>query len=112
MTPKIIAENILDEDDFSSATEQEGERIGQPVPAAANVGSFRLLSKGDIADFSYSGTVTGDGAADGTTTIDAVLDIYGDDYFIDGTIVISDFISATMCPLYSQIITIGSVNRI
>ena len=34
MTAKIIAENILDENDFLSATEQEGERIGQPVLVA------------------------------------------------------------------------------
>lgn len=96
MTVKLIAENILTADDFLSATEQEGERIGQPVPAAANAGAFRLLSKGDIADFSYSGTATGVGAVDGTTVIDSVLDMFGDDYFIGGSIALKEVTGANL----------------
>ena len=84
MTVKIIAENILVPDDFSSATEQEGEFIGQPIPASDNAGAFRLLSKGTIADFSYSGTATGNGNT--LTMVDSVLAAFGDNYFIGATI--------------------------
>jgi hypothetical protein len=96
MSVKLIAENILDADDFSSATEQEGEYIGQPVPDSDNTGDFRLLSaNGDITDFSYSGTATTDGAAGGTTVIDSVLFAFGDDYFIGGSVAITDFLQDT-----------------
>ena len=84
MSVKLIAENILQASDFLSATEQEGEYIGQPAPDSANTGDFRLLSKGDIEDFTYSGTATSDGTT--TTIIDSVLKAFGDDYFISGTI--------------------------
>jgi len=88
MSVQLIAENILESGDFSSATEQEGEYIGQPIPASANTGDFRLLTKGDIADFTYSGTATGDGST--TTIVDSVLCAFGDDYFIGGTITFTD----------------------
>jgi len=84
MTAKIIAENILDADDFLSATEQEGVFIGQPVPASDNAGAFRLLSKGTPADFSYDGTADDDGST--TTIIDSALSAFGDDYFVGATI--------------------------
>lgn len=80
----IIAENILDDSHFLSATEQEGKYWGPPQPASDNAGSFRLLSKGTPADFSYSGTATSDGST--TTIIDSSLMIYGDDFFIGATI--------------------------
>jgi hypothetical protein len=89
MSAKLIAENILTKSDFSSATEQEGEYIGQPLPTSSCSGSFRLLSSGDIADFTYNGTATGNGAGDGTTVIDSALSIYGDDYFIGGSVEIT-----------------------
>lgn len=89
MSTILIAENILDADDFNAATEQEGEHVGQPVPDSENTGAFRLLSKGDVEDFSYSGTATDDGAGDKTTVIDSVLSIYGDDYFISGIVTIT-----------------------
>ena len=88
MTVKLIAENILKANDFLSATEQEGEYVGQPIPASANTGDFRLLTRGDIADFTYSGTATGDGST--TTIIDSVLCAFGDDYFIGATITFTD----------------------
>jgi len=88
MTVKIIAENILDDDDFSSATEQDGQYIGQPDPDSGNTGFFRLISKGDDEDeintFSYSGTATGNGATN--TMVDSVLSKLGDDYLIGMTI--------------------------
>lgn len=89
MTSKIIAENILDADMFSSASDQDGEHIGQPEPNTNNTGKFRLLTGGAIQDFSYSGTATGDGAGGNTTTIDSNLAVYGDDYFIGATIEIT-----------------------
>lgn len=89
MTVKLIAENILDADDFYSATEQEGERWGQPQPASDNQGSMRPLVSGTPADFSYSGTATGDGAGDGTTVVDSALAAFGDDYFIGATLAIT-----------------------
>ena len=99
MAVKLLAENILKASDFLSATEQEGNYIGQPIPNSTNTGAFRLLSKGDengdIADFSYSGTATSDGAAGGTTVLDALLAAYGDDYFIGGTVAITDFLQDT-----------------
>ena len=88
MSVQLIAENTLVSADFYSATEQEGEHIGQPIPATANTGDFRLLTKGDIADFTYSGTATGDGTT--TTIIDSVLCAFGDDYFIGATITFTD----------------------
>lgn len=95
MSMKIIAENILEESHFSSATEQEGEFWGQPELDSDNEGAFRLPSKGIPEDFSYSGTATSDGAGDGTTVIDPVLSAYGDDYFIDGEVTITDFLQDT-----------------
>ncbi len=91
MTTKLIAENILDSDDFLSATEQEGEYVGQPTPDSGNTGAFRLLSKGDIEDFIYRGTATGDGAGGGTTVVDAILKAFGDDYFIGGNVTINGY---------------------
>lgn len=84
MPVKLIAENILTPSDFLSATEQEGEHIGQPAPDSANTGNFRLLSKGDIRDFTYSGTATSDGTT--LTIIDAILKAFGDSYFVSGEI--------------------------
>lgn len=91
--PILIAENILEKSDFLSATEQAGPFAGQPEPDSANTGDFRLLSKGDsdgnIADFTYDGTATGDGAGDGTSVVCSVLAVFGDDYFIGGTVEIT-----------------------
>lgn len=84
MSVILIAENILEEGDFASATEQEGEHIGQPEPNSANTGNFRLLSKGGIADFSFNGTT--EAGTNATTIIDATLNAFGDDYFIGGTV--------------------------
>ena len=92
MTTKIIADSIISEDHFLSATEQAGGRIEQPEPATANTGSFKLVSKGTIVDLDYSGTATTDGAGGGTTVIDSLLAVYGDDYLIDGTVTITDFL--------------------
>lgn len=89
MTTKLIAENILNPDMFLSATEQDGEHIGQPEADSDNEGNLRLLAAGDIQDFNYPGTATDDGAAGKTTTIDSKLCVYGDDYFIGGTIEIT-----------------------
>lgn len=90
MSAKIIAENILTDTDFLSATEQEGIHIGQPVPASDNDGDLFPVACGDddniIADFSYSGTTTGDG--DTQSIIDSALTIYGDDFFIGATVVL------------------------
>lgn len=86
MSVKLITENILRDDHFLSATEQVSEYIGQPVITGASTGGFRLLSSGDIADFTYDGTATDNGLPGGTTVIDLVLAIYGDDYFIGGTV--------------------------
>ena len=88
MSVQLIAENTLVSADFYSATEQEGEYVGQPIQATANTGDFRLLTKGDIADFSYSGTATGDGST--TTIVDSILSAFGDDYFIGATITFTD----------------------
>jgi len=88
MTVKLIAENILDTDMFSSATEEDGEHIGQPEPDSSNEGNLRLLTTGDIQDFTYSGTATGDGST--TTIVDSSLCVYGDDYFIGATITFTD----------------------
>jgi len=88
MSVKIIAENILNDDDFSSATEQDGRFIGQPDPDSGNTGFFRPVSKGDeddlINDFSYDGTATGDGST--TTMVDSVLTKLGD-HFLTGAII-------------------------
>jgi len=88
MTVKIIAENILDDDDFSSATEQDGRYIGQPDPNSANSGSLRPVAKGDddddINDFSYDGTATANGST--TTIVDSVLSKLGDDFLNGATI--------------------------
>ena len=89
MTVKIIAENILSNADFISATDQAGGHIGQPIPDSGNTGAFNLFASGNIADTVYSGTATGDGAADGTTVVDSLLAAYGDDYFIGATIEIT-----------------------
>ena len=89
MSVKLIAENILVPSDFSSATQQEGEYIGQPIPSSANTGDFRPLTAGDIEDFSYNGTATGNGVVGGTTVVDSVLAVFGDDYFIGGSIEIT-----------------------
>ena len=121
MTVKLIAENILVPSDFLSATEQEGEHIGQPVPNVANTGAFRLLSKGTIADFTYSGTCTGE-VPDTTSVIDSVLAAFGDDYFIGGTVTftggdnngetraVTDFAQATgdlTCAAFTNVVNIG-----
>jgi hypothetical protein len=77
---RIIAGNPITKDNFLSATEQEGEHIGRPVPDADNDGAFRLLADGDVEDFVYSGTATSNGTA--ATMVDSALSIYGDDFFI------------------------------
>ena len=84
MSVKLIAENILESGDFLSATEQEGEHPAQPVPNSANTGDFRLLTGGDIADFTFSGTT--EAGTNATTIIDLTLNAFGDDYFIGGTV--------------------------
>ena len=84
MSVVLIAQKLLESSHFLSATEEEGERWGQPQPASDNEGKFRLLSKGTPADFSYDGTATGDGST--TTMIDSALSMFGDDYFIGATI--------------------------
>jgi hypothetical protein len=86
MTVKLIAENTLESGHFLSATEQEGERWGQPDPTSANAGGFRLVTKGVPTNFSYSGTATSNGAAGGTTVIDSALMCYGDDFFTGATV--------------------------
>ena len=109
MTVKIIAENILDDDDFSSATEQAGEYIGQPDPDSSNSGFLRPITKGDsnnnIYNLTYSGTATGNGTT--TTMVDSELCIFGDDFLIgatvtfltgantSGTVTITDFAQST-----------------
>jgi len=89
MSVMLLTQRLLEPDHFLSATEQAGEYIGQPEPASGNSGAFRLLSKGSIQDFSYSGTTTSNGAVDGTTVIDSLLSAFGDDYFIGGTVQIT-----------------------
>ena len=89
MSVTLIAQKLIQASHFLSATEQEGERWGQPQPASDNEGKFRLLSKGAPADFSYSGTTTDDGNVGGTTVIDSVLRAFGDDYFIGGLVTIT-----------------------
>ena len=105
MTTKLIAENILEDSDFLSATEQDGVFIGQPASNSANTGSFRLISKGDIADYVNSGTATSNGST--TTMVDSSLAAFGDDWFIgavitfltgantSGTATITDFTKST-----------------
>jgi len=88
MTVKIISENILNPDMFSSATEQDGAYIGQPEADSGNEGNFRLLATGDIQDFSYAGTATGNGST--TTIVDSSLSIFGNDFFIGATITFTD----------------------
>ena len=95
MTVKLIAENILAAADFLSATEQEGEYFDQPTPNSANTGKFRLLSDGTPADFSYSGTATGNGAAAGTSILDTHLAIFGDDFLIEATVTMDDIAQDT-----------------
>ncbi len=121
MSVKLIAENILTADKFLSATEQEGEYIGQPVPDSGNTGDFRLLSKGDIADFTYNGTCTGE-VPDTSSVIDSVLAAFGDNYFIGGTVTftsgtnngqtgaVTDFAQATgdlTCAAFPNVVNIG-----
>ncbi len=89
MSVELITEDILKDSNFLSATEQESEYIGQPAITGASIGGFRLLSSGDIADFTYDGTATGNGAGGGTTVIDSLLAAYGDDYFIGGMVEIT-----------------------
>jgi len=84
MTVKLIAENLLDDSHFLSATEQAGEYMGQPVPDSNNTGRMQPVATGAVSDFSYSGTATSNGTT--TTIIDSKLCAYGDDYFISGTI--------------------------
>jgi len=97
MTTQLLAENILTDAHFLSAEDSTGSPQGsqasgfwgQPAPASANTGKFRLLAQGDASDFSYSGTTSATGAVDKTTLIDSALVIYGNDYFIGGTITIT-----------------------
>jgi len=84
MTVKLIAENLLDDSHFLSATEQAGEYMGQPVPDSNNTGRMKPVATGAVSDFTYSGTATSNGTT--TTIIDSVLSAYGDDYFINGEI--------------------------
>jgi len=93
MSVKLIAENLLEKDNFLSATEQEGEHWAQPVPGI-NSGSmrpvtFRMANDPHCEDLVLTGTTTGDGNVGGTTLIDSELDIFGDDYFIGGEIEIT-----------------------
>jgi hypothetical protein len=124
MTVKIIAENILDDDDFSSATEQDGRYIGQPNPNSSNTGYFRPISKGDddgdINTFTYSGTATGNGTT--LTIVDSVLTKLGDDAINNMTITftsganngqtkaISDFDGATGTITWSGALTSTATN--
>jgi hypothetical protein len=63
MSVKIIAEDLISEDHFLSATEQAGAFVGQPVPSAGNTGHLYPVMSGDengeIANVSFSGTVNG-----------------------------------------------------
>lgn len=88
-SPRMIMGAIeLTGEKLSAATSQEGERW--PVPTTGtNAGEFRPLVGGTPADFAYSGTTTGNGAGDGSTTIDSVLAAFGDDYFIGATLAIT-----------------------
>jgi hypothetical protein len=86
----IITNDVhLDSDVFSSATEQEGEYIGQPDADSGNTGSLRPITSGTPADQVISGTTTSNGAVDGTTLIDSSLGIYGDDFLIGATLAIT-----------------------
>ena len=88
MSEQIIAENILDEDDFLSATEQEGAHLAQPVPDSGNSGDLRLVVNADAEDTEIEETATSNGTT--TTTICSRLDIYGDDYWIGSTIEVTE----------------------
>jgi len=84
MTTKIIAENILEDSKFLSATEQAGEYWQQPILNSSNTGAMRPFTHETPQDFEYSGTATSDGTT--TTIIDSHLSIFGDDYLIGATI--------------------------
>ena len=87
MTVQLLAENILTDAHFLSAGSQASGFWGQPAPASANTGKFRLLSQGSASDFSYSGTTSADGNVGKTTLIDIALDrAYGTDFFVGGTV--------------------------
>jgi len=75
---------------FSSATEENGEYIGQPVHGSSNSGYFSPITQGNIVDFSYDGVCTVDGAPGGTTLGDKALAVFGNDYFISGGVTVTD----------------------
>ncbi len=88
MTTKLITENILTEGHFLSATEQGGAYVGQPVADSANVGAFKLISTGEADNYTYDGEATTNGST--TTIIDSDLSAFGDDYFINATVTITE----------------------
>lgn len=89
MTVKLIAENLLDDDDFSAATEEEGEYWDVPTPDSGNSGNLGLQVVGAPENFSYSGVATSTSSA--TAINDSSLRIYGDDFFIGASVEISVF---------------------
>lgn len=90
MTVQLLAQNILTDAHFLSAGSQASGFWGQPAPAAANTGAFRLLSQGDAADFTYTGTTTDDGNEGKTTLIDTNLyHVFGAKYFMGGTVTVA-----------------------
>ena len=84
----LLGENYLEDADFLSADEQDGEYIGQPDPASGNRGGIRVISSGDIADATITGTTDSDGNVGGTTFIDSTLDVYGTTFFYGATVTI------------------------
>lgn len=89
MTVKLITEDVLEKSHFLSATEQEGEYVGQPA-LGSNSGNVRLRAKGTLADYSYTAATTGAGAGGGTTTVVSYFIAEGDDLFIGGTVTCND----------------------
>ncbi|MBI5846070.1 MAG: exo-alpha-sialidase [Deltaproteobacteria bacterium] len=78
-----IAANI------SSVSSQAGPRWPAPLAGASNAGQFSPGISGTPADYVYSGTATGDGAGGGTTVVDSVLAVFGDNWFIGATLAIT-----------------------
>lgn len=89
MSVQLLAENMLTDAHFLSCGSQASGFWGQPTPATANAGKFRLLSQGDAADFSFTGTTNADGNVGKTTLLDTALGYaFGTDYFVGGQVAV------------------------
>ncbi len=85
---RLLADTYITADHIISAQDQAGPYMGQPVPALTNTGDLKPRSKSS-KNFTYSGTCTSNGNAGGTTLIDSLLAIYGNDYLIGASVAIT-----------------------